>query len=402
SNADSSKDEEKTGRESREAWLTLLGSFIVYYSSAGILNSFGFFQEYYETDFLKNIAVSPSTISFIGTLQIALVNCLATISGALCDVYGVKYLYIASSLGLSSAFLALSFIKPIIWHLFLSQGLLMGVAIAFSAQPALTIVSQHFDAAQRGLAMSIVYSGSATGGLCFNFMFTTLKARVGFPWTMRVAAGKVLVLHAVALRVSSRMPRCENGKRKVSMGTLFDFKGFRDGRYVILAVGAWFAHLGLWIPGYHITSYMNSAHREAAIGKYINSIMSGVSIPVMVVGGFIGDRVGKLNVLWPAALGAGSVCLLFWLPDPSILALIAFAALYGVFSGTFMALLPATVTEIVKMDEKVGARMGAFYSVIATASLIGPPVGSALVMNEGKTKEDYKGLVVLAVCIILL
>ena len=72
----------------RAAWLTVTGSVLVYYSSFGIINSFGFFQEYYQQDFLRSIA--PSTIAFIGTLQIMLMNVLASVSGTLVDIYGVK------------------------------------------------------------------------------------------------------------------------------------------------------------------------------------------------------------------------------------------------------------------------------------------------------------------------
>jgi MCP family monocarboxylic acid transporter-like MFS transporter 10 len=72
----------------RAAWLTVIGSILVYYSSFGILNSFGFFQNYYTNDFLKSSPVS--TIAFIGTVQMALMNSLAAVSGALCDRYGVK------------------------------------------------------------------------------------------------------------------------------------------------------------------------------------------------------------------------------------------------------------------------------------------------------------------------
>jgi MCP family monocarboxylic acid transporter-like MFS transporter 10 len=75
-----------------EAWLTLLGSLLVYYSSYGLLNSFGFFQNYYQNDFLKS--TSPSTISFIGTLQIALTSSIATISGAICDAHGIRVSYL--------------------------------------------------------------------------------------------------------------------------------------------------------------------------------------------------------------------------------------------------------------------------------------------------------------------
>ncbi|CAI6336126.1 unnamed protein product [Periconia digitata] len=185
--------ENEAQKQKREAWLTALGSFLIYYSSLGLLNTFGFFQEYYENQFLKNLPVSPSTISFIGTLQIALSNSLAAVSGALCDFYGVKYLYMASGISLATSFIGLSFSKPLITHLFLSQGLFMGTAIAFGAQPAFTAVTQHYNE-KRGLAMTIVYTGSAIGGLCFHLMFTTLTPRIGFPWTMRITALKILVL----------------------------------------------------------------------------------------------------------------------------------------------------------------------------------------------------------------
>jgi MCP family monocarboxylic acid transporter-like MFS transporter 10 len=79
---------EKRKREGGgEAWLTVVGSLLVYYSSFGIMNSFGFFQDYYSRDFLKD--TPASTIAFCGTLQMFLMNSLAAVSGALCDRCGV-------------------------------------------------------------------------------------------------------------------------------------------------------------------------------------------------------------------------------------------------------------------------------------------------------------------------
>lgn len=79
---------DKREEGSREAWLTVAGSFLVYYSSYGIINSFGFFQDFYQTDYLTT--ASPSTISIIGSLQIALMNVLSTLSGGVCDAHGIK------------------------------------------------------------------------------------------------------------------------------------------------------------------------------------------------------------------------------------------------------------------------------------------------------------------------
>lgn len=72
----------------RVAWCTVAGSALVYYASFGIMNSFGFFQDYYTQKFLPD--TPAMTIAFCGTLQMFLMNSLAAVSGALCDRYGVK------------------------------------------------------------------------------------------------------------------------------------------------------------------------------------------------------------------------------------------------------------------------------------------------------------------------
>jgi MCP family monocarboxylic acid transporter-like MFS transporter 10 len=73
---------------------------------------------------------------------------------------------------------------------FLIQGLLMGITMAFSIQPALTVVGQHFKH-QRALAMGLVSAGSALGGIAFPLMFERLLPAVGFPKALRLAALKV-------------------------------------------------------------------------------------------------------------------------------------------------------------------------------------------------------------------
>lgn len=74
--------------DGRSAHLTLLGSFLVFYASFGLMSSFGFFQDFYAREFL--VHTPESRIAFIGTLQMALTNLMAAVSGALCDRYGVK------------------------------------------------------------------------------------------------------------------------------------------------------------------------------------------------------------------------------------------------------------------------------------------------------------------------
>ena len=66
----------------------------------------------------------------------------------------------------------------------------MGLTIAFGVQPALTVVGQHFKE-RRALAMGLVSTGSALGGIGFPLMFERLLPTVGFQNTLRLTALKI-------------------------------------------------------------------------------------------------------------------------------------------------------------------------------------------------------------------
>ncbi|KAL5414440.1 hypothetical protein PMIN04_009026 [Paraphaeosphaeria minitans] len=378
---------EKTHHEGgKQAWLTVVGSFLVYYSSFGLLNSFGFFQDYYQNDYLRTI--SPSTIAFIGTLQLALMNLLSTVSGGICDAHGIKILYLFSGLGTSVALSALSFCpQGGLWHIFVTQGLLLGVTAGSGIQPACTVVAQHFEK-RRAMAMSLVSSGGAMGGVCYQLMFTQLQPLVGFPWTMRIAAIKVLACYSAALLISKDRP----SGAKISLRSLLDFNGFRDAKYAVLALGGCFANFGLWVPGFHIKSYAIKVYPGQSIGKYLISLMSGSSVPGMIFGGLLGDCFGRLNIILPITFFSGFLCLSIWLRASSLPVLALFASLFGFASGAVLSLLPSVVSQIVP-DDKVGARIGAFYSVIAIATLTGAPIDTTIIGKNPTTREDYRGLI---------
>lgn len=85
----------------------------------------------------------------------------------------------------------LSFAQPEqFWFVFMTQGVLMGLSISFVVQPALTVVGQHFNR-HRALAMGLVSTGSAMGGIGFPLMLGHAFPKVGFAVSVRLAALKV-------------------------------------------------------------------------------------------------------------------------------------------------------------------------------------------------------------------
>ena len=110
-----------------------------------------------------------------------------------------------------------------------------------------------------------------------------------------------------------------------------------------------------------------------------------------------GDILGRLNLLWPMVLITGCLCVFVWLFNTSLAMLILFACLFGFSTGKFAALIPSAIGQVTP-DEKLGARMGAFYSVVAIASLVGTPISSALITDNNQ-RDGYSRLICFAVSI---
>jgi MFS family permease len=94
---------------------------------------------------------------------------------------------------------------------------------------------------------------------------------------------------------------------------------------------------------------------------------------------------------------SGLLCIFLWLLSNSFPMLVLFAGLYG-FATSSVTSLPASVIGQITPESSLGARIGAFFSVIALASLVGSPIGGALITNPDQ-KEGYRWLVLFSVSV---
>lgn len=133
---------------------------------------------------------------------------------------------------------------------------------------------------------------------------------------------------------------------------------------------------------------------SASIHSYLLPLINGASFFGRIIGGFLADRVGRLNLLYPMTLISGVLCLAMWLPADNVATVTAFVCLYGFSSGIFISVTPAVVAQI-SPDDRIGARIGAFFTLAAVATLIGTPIAGSLVKKNGE--DIYKNLTLFAV-----
>ncbi|SMQ51434.1 unnamed protein product [Zymoseptoria tritici ST99CH_3D7] len=374
------------------AILTVIGSGLVYFASFGFMNSYGYFQDYYQTDYLANY--SSSTIAFIGTLQISLMYFVGPVVGAAFDRWGLKWLYPIGLVGCCGSMLGLSFSqRGQIYQQFLSQGILFGLSVSFGVQPALAVIGQHFKK-HRAMAMGLAAGGSSIGGVCLPIMFARMVPRIGFAWTIRLAT-LIFFCCFMGAMLLSRTKRTPSGsvavvRKPLHLGTLFDFAGYRDPRYLVLAIGCFTASLGLYVPYYYIESYTLLRYPASSIHSYLLPLINGLSFFGRIMGGFVADRIGRLNLLYPMTFVSGVFSLAMWLPANNVATIIAFVCLYGFSSGIFISVMPAVVAQI-SPDDKIGARIGALFTLAGVATLIGTPIAGSLVDRDAV--DGYRSLI---------
>ena len=78
----------------------------------------------------------------------------------------------------------------------------------------------------------------------------------------------------------------------------------------------------------------------------------------------LSDRFGRYNMIVPSTWLMGICALLFWMFATTLVEIVWFGVLWGIFSGTFIAMMIPCIGEISQIDE-IGLRIGILYSTIS-------------------------------------
>jgi MFS family permease len=232
-----------------EAWTQVLMGHLVLINGWGYLSSFGLFQVYYTS----TLNVTPSAVSWIGSIQIFLVYLVGTFSGRALDAgHFHKILALGSFLQILGVFT--TSVSTSYWQLFLAQGVCKGLGDGLVFCPTVSLVATYFTT-RRSLAMAATASGGATGGIIFPLIAQQLLPRVGFGWTVRTMAFVILFNTIVILSIARvRLP-----PRKT--GPLVEWSAFREPSYTLFCIGMFFNLWAVYFAYFYVSSYW-TLHRE--------------------------------------------------------------------------------------------------------------------------------------------
>lgn len=353
-----------------KAWTQAFMGHFVIFNTWGMIACFGIFQQHYTTD----LHLEPSAVSWIGSVQMLGHFSLGMFTGRMFDG-GLFYWSVVPGMVCSALGMFMTSMCTKYWQFFLAQGVLNGLGNGLQFAPSLSLVSTYF-ARNRSVALAIMASGSATGGLVYPTIARQLLPKIGFPWTVRIMG--FIMLAVGSLYCSLLKPRLPPRKS----GPLLELTAFREAPYSLFLIGVFLICLGQYFAFYYISSFATNI-LDLPYGTAVNVllVLNGIGVLGRLVPSYFADQFfGCYNMLIPFCF-ASSTIMFFWPLVKSAAGLYGWAVCYGFFVAGFQGMFPAVLTSLTKDMSRVGTRNGMGLAIIGLGTLVGPPIAGALIQS---------------------
>lgn len=272
------------------------------------------------------------------------------------------------------------------WQILLAQGICVGLGTCCLSIPSMAVVPLYFFK-RRALAMATATVGSGLGSTLYPLIFQRLQGQVGFGWAIRIMGfiSFAMCLFAFAVLKPRRSPERPAWQTEgFSWRWFIDVSAFKEPSYIIYSVAIFFNNLAFFIPSYYLQSYaLENGMGGVQLASYLLSIMNSASIPGRLIPSYIADKVGSLDT-YVVVCTLSSAAIFYWISVFNTAGNIAFAVMWGLFSGGAVALANVVLTGITPDLTRLGTRLGMVSIIKGVGSLIGPPISGAILDKSGK------------------
>jgi OFA family oxalate/formate antiporter-like MFS transporter len=333
------------------------------------------------TPWIDEFGASRSEIMAASTASILVSGLLSPVVGSAMDRYSIRGLACAGALLFATAFALISQVTAV-WEVVLIYATLVGLAVAMAGPMVGMIIAAKWFRARRGLAIGIVATGIAAGGVFLPPIVTAALAVFGWRKTDLLLSLLVILLVPIIWLVIRNSP-VEQGGEPESEGssalaarTTAETRTWRTGEilrdrgFLIIAV----VFMPPTIAIYGILQNLGPLARDnhysaAALSAFLSTFGMMMLIGKLLFGG-LADRTDARYLYWLAiAALAAAIAIILGSPSSFRIMLLA-SALIGFAGGSYMPLMGAAIGSRFG-SKSFGQAMGLLYPSI-TLSSIGP------------------------------
>ena len=320
---------------------------------------------------------STTSLSFVGTLNIALAVALGLVSVRLSRLIGARYSMLLGVLMMGFGSLFSSFTANNLSGLFVTAGVSYGLGSSLTYTMSNTLPAQWFNS-KLGTANGLVKLGGGLGATILAVVVQALIDKVGIPWTFRI-----LGLFSLA----SGIPAALLVKERASSNhaPFIDLSLFRSLPFCCVFLAGAVGTFALFVPPFFLPLFAHSIGLSASTGAGVVAGFNACTAIGRLGAGFACDRFGSTNMLLlTMALNAVSM-LAIWPVSNTIGPLVVFAAFNGIANGSFFVAMPTTVGRLVGPGQ-AAVGMGMAITGWTGGYLMGSPIAGMLIAATGADK----------------
>lgn len=313
-------------------WVIVFSVFTINAFTWGVLASYGVYLAYYLSHSIFPGATSLD-FAYIGGLNFGVSMLAASPVTYLIRHTGT---HLPMALGVviqTSGFIAASFATSI-WHLYLTQGILVGLGVGLLFIPSVSVTSQWFDK-KRALANSINSAGSGVGGIIISLATTPMINNLSLAWSLQIIG----IVSATMNILATCLIRNRNKVIRPPMHP-FNIHLFRQLPVFLLLSWGFFSMLGYIVIMYSLSDFGRSIGLNASQASSVTAIMNlGTAVGRPCIG-LLSDRYGRIEVAGLTTLATAVTIWGLWMPAQSYALTVVFALLNGGIAGVFWMVSP--------------------------------------------------------------
>lgn len=357
------------------------------------MSTFALFMPPIQTEFgwSRSMATLPYTVAMIGWAV------GAVLFGKLADDFGARRVVLGGIVLMAAGFAGMG-LSQNVWQLMLSYGVMVGLAMGACGLAIMSLlVSKHFEAADRGFAVSVIQTAPPFSALLFPPLVYTLMHR--HDWRMAaLAAAALLACLALPLAwLGARDPQHAAGAGQGGARARWAdcLPHLRDRRMMILfaariACGVAFFQIA------HLVALTLAKGFSVVAGATAVSVFGGAAIVSALAFGWLSDRYGRARMLGLSYLVRGAGTLLLAMN---------FSSEIGFYVAVALAVGPTFGTvaiQNVMFYEMVGPRLaGVVLGLSFIVHQIGSATGPMLASMAFDRTGSYDGFMLVMAAILI-